>query len=146
MMMLLHRTRNGVLSAAATTKTKATRICHLMKQQNIAVGCHRRFVHVEKQLEKLGITLPPAPGPKANYNIVCHSSGNMMYVSGHLPVRPDGSMMTGRIAPGGSEGGQSLEHGYEAARHAGLNIVSTLKSQLGDLDRVKQVVKVKEKQ
>jgi enamine deaminase RidA (YjgF/YER057c/UK114 family) len=62
----------------------------------------------------------------------------MLYISGHLPVLPDGSMLTGRIGPDG----QSLEHGYEAARHAGLNIVSTLKKQLGDLDRVKQVVKV----
>ena len=101
-----------------------------------------RFIHVEKHLEELGITLPPAPGPKANYNIVCHASGNIMYVSGHLPVRPDGTMMTGRIGPDGSSEGQSSEHGYEAARHAGLNIVSTLKTQLGDLDRVKQVVKV----
>jgi len=64
----------------------------------------------------------------------------MMYISGHLPVRADGSMLTGRIGP--SSGGQTLEHGYDAARQAGLNIVSTLKKQLGDLDRVKQVVKV----
>lgn len=61
-----------------------------------------------------------------------------MYISGHLPVKPDGSMLTGRIGPGF----QTLDHGYEAARHAGLNIVSSLKKQLGDLDRVKQVVKV----
>lgn len=99
-----------------------------------------RYVHVEKRLEELGIELPPAPGPKANYNIVCHASGNMMYISGHLPVQADGSMLTGRIGP--ESGGQSLEHGYQAARHAGLNIVSTLKKQLGDLDRVKQIVKV----
>mmetsp|Transcript_28592 Transcript_28592/g.78533 ORF Transcript_28592/g.78533 Transcript_28592/m.78533 type:complete len:181 (-) Transcript_28592:869-1411(-) len=99
-----------------------------------------RCVHVEKRIEELGLTLPAAPAPKANYNIISHASGNMMYVSGHLPVRADGSMMTGRIGPG--SGGESLEHGYEAARHAGLNIVSTLKEQLGDLDRVKQVVKV----
>lgn len=63
-----------------------------------------------------------------------------MYISGHLPVQADGSMLTGRIGP--ESGGQSLEHGYQAARHAGLNIVSTLKKQLGDLDRVKQIVKV----
>lgn len=95
-------------------------------------------IHIEKKIQDLGLVLPPAPGPKANYNIVCHASGNMLYISGHLPVLPDGSMLTGRIGPDG----QSLEHGYEAARHAGLNIVSTLKKQLGDLDRVKQVVKV----
>lgn len=49
-------------------------------------------------------------------------------------------MLTGRIGPASQ--GKSIEHGYQAARQAGLNIVSTLKMQLGDLDRVKQVVKV----
>jgi enamine deaminase RidA (YjgF/YER057c/UK114 family) len=100
-------------------------------------------VHVERRLEERGIVLPKPPEPKANYNIVCYAPGNMLYVSGHLPVRPDGTVMTGRIGPGdGGGGGRALEHGYEAARHAGLNIVATLKSELGDLDRVVQVVKV----
>lgn len=101
----------------------------------------RRFIHVEKRLEELGIKLPPAPTPKANYNIVCHASGNMLYVSGHLPLMADGHLLTGAIGPD-SSGGKSVEHGYQAARHAGLNIISTLKEQLGDLDRVDQVVKV----
>jgi enamine deaminase RidA (YjgF/YER057c/UK114 family) len=101
----------------------------------------RRWVHIERKLEELGITLPPAPTPKANYNIVCHASGNMMYVSGHLPLTADGKLLTGRIGP--ASGGETIEHGYEAARHAGLNIISTLKEQLGDLDRVEQVVKVR---
>lgn len=63
-----------------------------------------------------------------------------MYVSGHLPITADGTLITGRVGP--SSGGETIEHGYNAARHAGLNIVSTLKKQLGDLDRVEQVVKV----
>lgn len=100
----------------------------------------RRSVHIEKRLEDLGIELPMAPTPKANYNIVCHANGNMLYISGHLPVKTDGSLITGRIGP--KSGGESIAHGYEAARYAGLNIVSTLKEQLGDLDRVEQVVKV----
>ena len=98
------------------------------------------WVHIEQKLDELGITLPTAPTPKANYNIVCHATGNMLYISGHLPVLADGSMLTGRIGP--KSGGQTIDHGYQAARQAGLNIVSTLKEQLGDLDRVKQVVKV----
>lgn len=111
----------------------------LRRATSHALGCHRS-VHIEKKLEELGITLPAAPTPKANYNIVCHSGddGNILYVSGHLPVKVDGSVMTGRIGPGHN----SVEHGYEAARWAGLNIISTLKSQLGDLDRVKQIVKI----
>jgi enamine deaminase RidA (YjgF/YER057c/UK114 family) len=101
-----------------------------------------RWVHVEAKLEALGIQLPPAPTPKANYNIVCHASSNMLYVSGHLPMKADGTLMTGRIGPD-SDGGKSIAYGYEAARHVGLNIISTLKQQLGDLDRVEQVVKVR---
>ena len=99
----------------------------------------RRQVHVEKRLEELSITLPPAPTPKANYNIVCHANGNILYVSGHLPVQVDGTLMTGRL---GAEG-RDVKYGYEASRHAGLNIISTLKEELGDLDRVQQIVKVR---
>lgn len=100
-----------------------------------------RGIHVEAKLEQLGITLPTAPQPKANYNIICHAAGNVLYVSGHLPVRHDGTVMTEAIGP--RSGGQTVEHGKEAARYAGLNIVSTLKEQLGDLDRVQQIVKVR---
>ena len=99
-----------------------------------------RFIHVEKRLEELDITLPPPSSPKANYNIVCHASGNMLYVSGHLPIKADGTLLTGAVGP--DSGGNTVEQGYEAARHCGLNLVSTLKSQLGDLDRVAQIVKV----
>ena len=99
-----------------------------------------RLLHVEKKLEELGIELPPAPSPKANYNIICHASGNIMYISGHLPYKPDGTLLTGRI---GTPDGETIAHGYEAARYAGLNIISTLKEQLGDLDRVEQIIKVR---
>jgi enamine deaminase RidA (YjgF/YER057c/UK114 family) len=101
-----------------------------------------RHVHIERRLQELNIVLPSAPEPKANYNIVCYAPNNVLYVSGHLPIRPDGSVLTGRIGPQGSPDGKSLEHGYEAARHAGLNIIATLQSQLGDLDRVQQIIKV----
>jgi enamine deaminase RidA (YjgF/YER057c/UK114 family) len=90
-------------------------------------------------LEELQLVLPPAPGPKANYNIVCHAAGGMLYVSGHLPVKLDGSMFTGRIGADGRD----VAYGYQAARQAGLNILSTLKAQLGDLDRVEHIVKVR---
>ena len=100
-----------------------------------------RQVHIEKKIEELGITLPSPSAPKANYNIVCHASGNMLYVSGHLPIKADGELCTGRVGP--ESGGKTVEEGYEAARHCGLNIISTLKDQLGDLDRVEQIVKVR---
>jgi enamine deaminase RidA (YjgF/YER057c/UK114 family) len=101
-----------------------------------------RCVHVEKRLEELGITLPPPSAPKANYDICCRAAGGMLYVSGHLPITLEGSLMTGKIGPQ-ADGGKSVEHGYEAARRTGLAIVATLREQLGDLDRVQQIVKVR---
>lgn len=99
-----------------------------------------RQIHIEKRIEELNITLPKPSQPKANYNIVCHASGNMLYISGHLPITSDGKLCTGRVGP--ASGGRTIEEGYDAARHCGLNIISTLKNQLGDLDRVEQIVKV----
>jgi enamine deaminase RidA (YjgF/YER057c/UK114 family) len=95
------------------------------------------MVHTEKHLKECGITLPPPVGAKANY-VPCQRDGNLLYLSGHLPMTAEGTLMTGRIGPGG----ETVEHGYAAARQAALNIVSTLKEQLGDLDRVEQVVKL----
>ena len=108
-----------------------------------AVPTHRaaRYVHVEKRLEELDITLPPPGGPKANYDMICHAQGNMLYISGHLPINQEGVLTTGKIGPE-ADGGKSVEHGYDAARQAGLAIVATLQKQLGDLDRVDQIVKV----
>lgn len=95
------------------------------------------MVHTEKRIEELGIVLPPAPKPAANY-VPAQLSGNLLFLSGHLPTREDGSLFTGRI----ENDSQSIEHGYAAARQAGLNIIATLKQELGDLDRVEQVVKL----
>ena len=132
-----------MLLAMAHRLTPATRT--LNRCQFAIASClnnsgKKRSIHVEKRLEELGIVLPPAPEPKANYNIICHAPGDMLYVSGHLPITANGDLRTGPVGP--ETGGRTVEEGYEAARHCGLNIISTLKSQLGDLDRVEQVVKV----
>jgi enamine deaminase RidA (YjgF/YER057c/UK114 family) len=103
---------------------------------------HVRQIHIEKRIEELGITLPSPSKPKANYNIVCRASGNMLYISGHLPIKASGELCTGRVGPENCTESLNVEQGYEAARHCGLNIISTLKDQLGDLDRVEQIVKV----
>jgi enamine deaminase RidA (YjgF/YER057c/UK114 family) len=100
-----------------------------------------RQVHVEANLEKLGIVLPPPPTPAANYNITCHANNNMLFVSGHIPFALQGDetvLLTGAVG----EGAKTLEEGKAAARACGLNIIATLKRELGDLDRVEQVVKI----
>ena len=101
----------------------------------------RRFIHIEQRLKELGLDLPPPAPPRANYNSVCQGPGsNMLYISGHLPFQLDGkTLITGRIG----EDGRGVEYGYEAAWWVGLNIIATLKDQLGDLDRVEKVIKVR---
>ena len=90
----------------------------------------------EARLAELKLELPSAPKPVAVYQplVIC---GNLAYVSGHGPLKPDKTMMTGRV-------GQDLdlEAGKAAARQTGLAILATLRSVLGSLDRVKRVVKV----
>ena len=90
----------------------------------------------EQVLSQLDVTLPPAPAPKGVYK-PCLIDGKYLYVSGHGPVLPDGHLIIGRI-------GQDIdiEQGKAAARQVGLTILSTIKANLGSLDRVKRVIKV----
>lgn len=98
----------------------------------------RRLVQTEARLKSLGIELPPPGAPKASYRLVSWHSPTMLFVSGHLPAKLDGSLITGTLG----SGGMKVEEGKEAARWCGLNLISTLKAELGDLDRVEQVVKL----
>ena len=126
-------------TAASTSASLARRSIRRAAASNVAPHLTAmRSVHIEKRLEELEIVLPPPPEPKANYNVVCHASGNMVYMSGHLPFENDGHLITGRIG----EDGRGVDHGYHASRTIGLNLLATLKEQLGDLDRIQQVVKV----
>jgi enamine deaminase RidA (YjgF/YER057c/UK114 family) len=90
----------------------------------------------ESRFEALKVELPPAPAPKGVYKPLL-IDGQYAYVSGHGPVLKDGSLMKGRI---GSD--MDMEEGKRAARQAGLAILSTLKANLGSLNRVKRVIKV----
>jgi enamine deaminase RidA (YjgF/YER057c/UK114 family) len=90
----------------------------------------------EQRLARSGLSLPPAPTPMGVYK-PCLIDGRYLYVSGHGPFRDDKSLIVGRI-------GQDLdiEEGKLAARQTGLTILSTIKSQLGSLDKVKRVIKI----
>uniref|UniRef100_A0A7S2U7P2 Endoribonuclease L-PSP/chorismate mutase-like domain-containing protein n=1 Tax=Attheya septentrionalis TaxID=420275 RepID=A0A7S2U7P2_9STRA len=122
------------LRMAATSQPQ---VVAMMASRHDTNSMTRRQVHVEKRLEELGVTLPKPAAPRANYNIVCRASGNMLYISGHLPFRvDDGTLMTGVVSDA------NIDEGYQAARLCGLGIISTLKEHLGDLDRVEQVVKI----
>jgi 2-methylisocitrate lyase-like PEP mutase family enzyme/enamine deaminase RidA (YjgF/YER057c/UK114 family) len=90
----------------------------------------------DHRLSALHLELPPAPKPVATYaTAVGH--GDLLYVAGHGPLRPDGTYVVGKV---GAD--LDLAKGREAARLVGLAMLSTLKSELGSLDRVVRVVKV----
>ena len=89
----------------------------------------------EQKLAALGEQLPEPTKPIANY-VKAVRTGNLVFLAGHGPSR-GGKDITGKV-------GRDLtaEQGYEAARVTGLNLLSTLKAEIGDLSRVKRIVKV----
>ena len=90
----------------------------------------------EGRLTELGIELPPVPPPVANF-VRTRQVGNVLYVSGHGPVRPDGSRDKGKV---GAE--LDVAAAQASARLTGLNMLATVREALGTLDRVRQIVKV----
>lgn len=92
--------------------------------------------NADEQFGKLGLTLPPAPAPKGVYK-PCIIDGKYLYLSGHGPVQDDKSLIIGRI---GRE--LSQEEGKLAARQVGLTMLSTIKTNLSSLNKVKRVIKV----
>jgi enamine deaminase RidA (YjgF/YER057c/UK114 family) len=90
----------------------------------------------EARFAELKLELPPAPVPVAVYKPLVIVD-RMAYVSGHGPLRVDKSLITGVVGRD-----LTLEEGKAAARQVGLAILATLRKHLGDLNRVKRVVKV----
>ena len=91
---------------------------------------------VEAKLASLGIVLPPAPKPIGLYKPML-IVGDLIYMSGHGPLNPDGSLHLGRV---GAD--LTLEQGQAAARQTGLALLATLRANLGSLDKVKRVIKL----
>ena len=91
---------------------------------------------IEEKLKELGYELPTLPASKGIYKR-CLIDGKNLYVSGHISVNTDGSSITGKLGKDLSE-----EQGKIAARQCGLAILSSLKAELGDLQKVKRVMKV----
>src|SRR5688572_15418936 len=95
------------------------------------------FMGAEARLKEKNIVLPQPPKPMGNY-VGAVRTGNLLYLSGHGPLRPEGKPSTaGKV---GRE--LSVEQGYQVAREVGLNLLATTRATLGSLDRVKRVVKV----
>jgi enamine deaminase RidA (YjgF/YER057c/UK114 family) len=89
----------------------------------------------EQRLAELQLQLPPAPKPIAVYKPVV-VVGNIAYVSGHGPVRLDGSLVQGVVGRD-----LSLDAGKAAARQVGLAMLANLRAHFGTLDRIQRIVK-----
>ena len=90
----------------------------------------------ETRLKEKRIVLPEAQKPVANYvNVV--RVGNLLFLAGKGPTKPDGSNITGKVGKD-----LTIEQGYEAARLTAINHLAVLKTELGSLNKVKRIVKV----
>ena len=89
----------------------------------------------ESRLTELGLILPPVPKPGGIYKPVVQV-GQLIYVSGHGPMRTDGTLITGKVGLDLTE-----EQGFEAARAVGLTLLATVRAQLGSLDRIQRAIK-----
>jgi len=91
----------------------------------------------EAKLQELGIELKIPGTPVANY-VHAVRTGNLLFLAGKGPRKPDGTNIVGKLGLD-----LTIEEGYEAARMAGINQIAVLKSELGNLNKVKRIVKVK---
>ncbi len=90
----------------------------------------------EARLKELGIELPAITSPMANY-VNAVRTGNLLYLAGKGPGLP------GKPLPVGKVGRDfSIDQAYQLARDTGLNLISVMKAELGDLDKVVRIVKV----
>ena len=93
-------------------------------------------MNAEQNLENLKLEMPPVPKVAGLYKPLL-LEGNLAYFSGHLPLLVDGSMITGKVGVD-----LTVEQGAMAARQVGLNVLATLRANLGSLNRISRVVKI----
>ena len=109
--------------------------CSSPKAQNKTDQVNSDF-NPEAKLDSMKIVLPQPPTPVANFvNTV--QAGNLLFLSGNGPLKADGKFITGKL---GAD--LSIEEGYDAARITGINQLGIIKSAIGDLSRVKRIVRV----
>jgi enamine deaminase RidA (YjgF/YER057c/UK114 family) len=90
----------------------------------------------ESRIIALNLSLPPAPKPVGVYKPVLIID-KMLYVSGQGPMKSDGTLITGRVGDN-----LTMEEGKMAARQVGLTMLSTIQSQIGDLNKIRRIIKV----
>jgi enamine deaminase RidA (YjgF/YER057c/UK114 family) len=93
-------------------------------------------IDFQKKLKDLGVELIAPTKPMANY-VKAVRVGNMIFLAGHGPTKADGTNITGKVGKD-----LTLEQGVDAARTTAISLISTLQGELGDLNKVKRIVKV----
>mmetsp|Transcript_20317 Transcript_20317/g.48186 ORF Transcript_20317/g.48186 Transcript_20317/m.48186 type:complete len:167 (+) Transcript_20317:62-562(+) len=105
----------------------------------LCASARRMAGRVEKRVAELGLAIPEAAAPAANYVPWVRTGNNMLFISGQIPKQPDNSLLKGTL--GATVG---IEEGKAAARLCALHLVGQMKAACsGDLDKVKKVVEVK---
>lgn len=112
-----------------------TKLFALLLFATVTTG-YAQTTNVENKLKELGITLMEPTKPMANY-VKAVRTGNLVYLAGHGPSKADGTYITGKVGKD-----LTVEQGAEAARQTGIALLSTLKAEIGDLNKVKRIVKV----
>ena len=97
----------------------------------------KKVEDIEGKLEKMGIKLPVLGAPVANY-VHAVTSNNLVFLAGKGPRKEDGKNIVGKLGKD-----LTVAQGYEAAKIAGINLLAALKGEIGDLNRVVRIVKVK---
>jgi enamine deaminase RidA (YjgF/YER057c/UK114 family) len=92
--------------------------------------------NAELRIVELGLVLPPSPKPAGVYKPALEVN-KMLYVSGQVPLKNDGSLITGKLGKD-----MQTDDGKLAARQVGLTMLSTIKTHFGDVNRIKRIVKV----
>jgi enamine deaminase RidA (YjgF/YER057c/UK114 family) len=91
----------------------------------------------EAKVKDLGLEIPPEPFKPAGQYVNATRSGNLLFIAGQVPAKPDGSIVRGKLGDG-----MDVNAGYDTARLAALNALATLRGELGSLDRVARILRV----
>ena len=100
------------------------------------IETEKPIVTPEEKLRELGLNIPEASTPVANY-VPYRWAGNLLYISGQGPKRPDGTYRVGRLGKNAS-----VEDGYAEARLTGLQLLAVARSAVGELSRIESVIKL----
>ncbi len=111
-------------------------LCLFLSCGREAANSQDQSIDVEERLSELGVVLREPSLPSANY-VRAVRTGNLVFLASHAPKMPEGGVVTGKVGKD-----LDLEQAKEAARLCAISMLSSLKAKIGDLNKVKKVVKV----